>query len=142
MTALADARLSYQNARAELVSAGKQALGEALDNLFAGNSSVEVVVWGQKNGEYDDEGLYPGIMGPNSITSAEYERLGDYELWEVVYDRSGTGIPPALKPLSVVLEQLGSELLADIVGGDEHYVIAQRDTDGDGFSLHSEHAEY
>ena len=153
MTELDDALRTFSAAQANLVSASKRALTDVLSAVFS-NPEVTDVAWGQKTSEYNDEGMYPGIMGPVinefSIVNDETGEVEETDLddwWSKLYDgyppRTTYKFPVERAKVAAILEAIGPEILCEIVGDDEHVVIAERDNRrSDGFTLWSEDVRY
>lgn len=123
-----------KEAHEALIKTGRAELGATLAGLFESNPDLENIVWGHKYSEYNDEGMYPGITGPKANAD-----LGDeLHVWDVLDDMGawGSTSDPAgkfdkeVRVLSTLLNKLGEENLAEIIGGDEALIIVERTEDG------------
>lgn len=133
------ARTKVDEANEVLRSTAKEAVKEGLDTVFA-DPSVTLVMFAQKSSEYDDEGMYPGVYGPD-IREGEYniDQILD-DRWEELDGLLGYGsLPtdPRGVQLKAVLEAVGDDVLSDLFG-DESVVFV---TKGEkGYSITSEYA--
>lgn len=147
LDALELAAAQLRDAEGALQRAGKTALRETLDLIFT-NPEVKDVAWGQKTSDYDDEGMYPGFMGPvvNEFSTED----GDVEVddwWSKLYDggygRSTSineGFSRETRLLKTVLDKIGAETMCEIIGDDEHVVVAYRD--GEDVRIYAEDVRY
>lgn len=107
-----------------VVAVAKVELGALLAGIFA-QPGVRDVAWGQKHSDYDDEGMYGGIMGPAINQFSDED--GNIELddwWDALYNERFDGFVPEANRLSGLLNTIGPEVLCEIVGDDEHVVVA------------------
>jgi hypothetical protein len=140
-----------REAHEQLVKAAKEALTDELGRLFA-DKSVMTVAWGQKYSEYNDEGMYPGIMGPalnQFIIAGEDTQVIEWEVedyFEGLYERYGQENPhltdPRLRPLRELLNKIGAETLAEIIGGDQDVIVAARTDASGAYSLEAVDVSY
>lgn len=151
MSRLHEANAALRAAKEEHKAAAKEELGSVLSGIFESDPSIHHVVWGQKYSEYNDEGMYPGISGPviNSSLGIVDEENGelveiDLDGWWNVCAYPGEDSDPQYQEqqdlLSTTLSEIGEDVLCEIVGEDEHVVVAQRSANG--FDLWSEYAGY
>lgn len=144
VSALLAARKDLDSARDRVNDAAKAALHDVLTDAFS-NPEVHEISWGQKNSEYNDEGMYPGVHGPY-VSGKEDEEM-DWEhpayRWVLGFEYGNKNpTEPAFREeeqsVKAVLEAIGEEVLCDVLGYDEYVVSAYRS--GDGFKLTQEYA--
>lgn len=130
-----EARAALDTAKTTLLSEAREAVNDALKELFA-DETVQTVRWAQKSSEYNDEGMYPGVAGP--VVNFAGEDYGDHWEWLAGYNYSGPEDNKA-KNLKAVLELIGEEILSDVFG-EENIVTVSR-VDG-GVTIDTEYAGY
>ena len=82
----------------------KDVIRAEIISLFETYSTMKNIVWAQKNSEYNDEGLYPGITGPYfDIDDDDYDWYYD----EPIQDGR-------LANLENILNTAGENILSDI----------------------------
>lgn len=143
-------------AHEQLVNVAKEELTDELGRLFA-HRDVLTVSWGQKYSEYNDEGMYPGIMGPalnkfiiagedTEVIEWEVGYHGSNDYFEALYSRYGQEnshlSDPRLTPLRELLNKIGAEVLAEIIGGDQNVVVAAREDAAGAYSLEAVDVSY
>jgi hypothetical protein len=119
-----------------IVAEAKNVINEELTRLFIEHPEIQTIAWGQKAREYNDEGMYPGVFGPEV---REEERDGD-DLDDRYYDMLYSGrstTDSRVADLKAILEIVGEETLSDIFG-EEHVVEVSRC--GDSFDIQTEYA--
>lgn len=113
----------------------KMALHQVLTEVFEENPDINIISWGQKNSEYNDEGMYPGIQGPVFNYNFSDKRDWDDLEWDIIMgygyrrkDHEGwSGIlerPQAAKKLKEMLEGIGEDLMVAIMGNEDEYIIS------------------
>lgn len=134
-----EARKSLDEANEILKKESKNALREAISKVFDDNPNAQGIGWAQKDSEYNDEGMYPGVFGPAFTDLDPLQENSFRDLWHSapwVYGDGGK-TDPRLIELEEVLAALGSQVLSELFG-DENIVIARRSDKG--FTIHTEYA--
>jgi len=134
---LRQARNNIDEAQKILRAEAQSSIKEELRLLFE-DPTVHNVTWAQKAGEYNDEGMYPGIFGP-ALNQFDSELMlsdfGGEEIREWSYDDGydmlygGYQVDPRAKRLKEVLNAIGDEILSDLYG-EENVVVVLRTENG------------
>lgn len=140
-----EARQAVVNAESTLRKQSKAALQETLTEVFK-NPAIRDVNWGAKEGEYDDEGMIPGVHGPVfNLLDEDGDPIDEH----ISYNLNLTGYESTSVFGQFATEgRLLKELLTDIGGGvltelfgEEHIVTAERDESRTtGFRITTEYA--
>ena len=110
---------------------GQEVLNNTVKELLQ-KDGVSVVIWAARSSEYNDEGMYPGIIGPfiNPEGFDPEEGIDPFleeQAYELLYGEHP--IDPRAKELEAVLNALGDEIISDIYG-DQNMVFAYLLHDG------------
>ena len=127
---LTEAREALDAAQAKLKAQARTTIEALIRDAFE-DSDITNIAWAQKSSEYNDEGMYPGIVGPVVNVNEE----GRQQWVGVVVHQTDSRLPELTEALNLI----GEEILSDIFG-DEAYVIATRD--GEAVKLVTEYAGY
>lgn len=103
----------------------RSTLNELVTDLL-NQDGIQNVSWAQKSGEYNDEGMYPGVHGPfiNLVDDPEnYGEIRDNNRELMGYNYPATPVDARAKDLESALDFLGEEIVADIFG-EESAVVA------------------
>lgn len=126
-----------------------------LTEIFREFPNINIISWGQKSSEYNDEGMYTGIHGP--VFNHDFTEGGDGPAWDSLemeiiqgygdYRRNDTDgwdkileAPTASEKLMGALNEIGEDLLVDIFDADEYILSAVRE--GDRFKIYQESVRY
>lgn len=105
-----------EDAKFHLLDVAKGTLNDAVKVLLK-NPDIENVAWAAKSSEYNDEGMYPGVVGPHLNIGED----DDYDRW--VYDYDSKSDDARTKLLAEILAVTGEDVLTEIFG-DEAKVTA------------------
>lgn len=140
LTALEQARSQITEAQKVLSNKAKDAVREGLDEVFA-DPSVKVVIFAQKSSEYNDEGMYPGVFGPEVRTEdVNVDQLIDDrwdEFYDLLYGYGNSAADPRAPKLKAALEAVGQEVLSDLFGNECLVFVTKGDK---GYDFQSEYA--
>lgn len=146
LEAVTEARRVVAHAEGTLREKAKDAVREGLDAAFA-HAGVTAVVFAQKSSEYNDEGMYPGVFGPQVLELPEdvevdlYELAhdydGEYSTYDMLYGYGSKEVDPRVSKLKEVLDAIGEDILSDLFG-DECLVLVTKGHNG--YDFESEYA--
>lgn len=139
LEAVQAAREQVAEAEKILRDKAKEAIREGLDVIFA-DPKVSIVAFAQKASEYNDEGMYPGVYGPQVLEdNANVDQLMD-DRWENFEDLLGYGsftAEPRAKLLETALNSVGETVLSDLFGDECLVFVTKGET---GYDFQSEYA--
>lgn len=135
----------------------KDHLQATLTEIFTEYPEINIISWGQKDSEYDDEGMYPGVNGPvfnydffdevnkDNWNNLEMEiiqgygsyRKSDTDGWEKIFKA-----PNAERKLMSALNDIGSELLVKIFDDADEYIVSAERKDDGTFKIYKESIRY
>ena len=133
LEAVKEARQQITEAQKVLRDAAEKTVKDELEKLFT-DPTIQNVTWAQKAGEYNDEGMYPGVFGPainafEGLVDRASIRDWSYEDgYDMIY-YGGMTVDPRAKRFEEVLNALGDDILSDMFGN-ENVTVAVRTEKG------------
>lgn len=133
------AREDLEAAKKILEEQSKSSIKEELERLFHEDPTINAIQWSQKDSEYDDEGMYPGVFGPYFVMDSDDEDANGYGRFpRELYGYDSSPIPPELQKLQEILSCLGSEILSSLFGDAN---VSTATFDGRSVSIESEYTD-
>ena len=117
-----EARERIKSAREVLEKESEATIKETVESILSSNPDIDIIRWGHRSSEYDDEGMYPGIVGPIVQSREEFDAEDNYPDW--IY-RDEYKSDKRLSTLVTALNSIGEDILSDLYG-DQAVVTIER----------------